>query len=77
MTRLIVESQVGADGVLRLAVPVGTGEANQAVKVTIESLSTPGAEQANYVAWLDRITGKWQGDFERMPQGDFEPRDAL
>ena len=77
MTRLVVESQVGADGVLRLDVPLGAADANLAVKVTIDAVPKPDAEQANYVAWLDRVAGKWQGDFERLPQGEFELRDEF
>jgi hypothetical protein len=34
-------------------------------------------DQAQYAAWLDSIAGRWQGEFERMPQGDFEERDQL
>jgi hypothetical protein len=77
MNRLIVRSRVDADGVLRVSVPVGPAEADREVQVTIDPLVSVAAEQAEYVAWLDRIAGQWQGDFERMPQGDFEQRDPL
>lgn len=77
MTRMIVESQIGADGVLRLAVPVGQADANHAVKVTIEPLPPFDGDQAKYIAWLDGFAGNWQGDFEQMPQGEFEVREPL
>lgn len=77
MTRMIVESLIGADGVLRLAVPVGAADANHAVKVTIEPLPPAAEDQAKYVAWIDGLVGQWQGDFERMPQGEYESRDSL
>lgn len=38
MKPIQVESQVGPDGVLHLAVPVGSTEANRQVIVTIEQL---------------------------------------
>ncbi|HUQ69303.1 MAG TPA: hypothetical protein VM165_07270 [Planctomycetaceae bacterium] len=77
MTRLVVRSRVDADGVLRVTVPVGAADADREVQVTIESVATPAASHASYVAWLESIAGQWQGDFERLPQGDFEPRDEL
>jgi hypothetical protein len=41
MTRMVLKSRVGADGVLQLNIPVGAGEANREVQVTIESEPTP------------------------------------
>ncbi len=35
MTRIVLKSNVGADGVLHLAVPVGPDGANRAVRVVI------------------------------------------
>ena len=75
MTRLVVESQVGADGVLRLDIPLGAADANLAVKVTIDAVQISSAEKARHVGWLDRIAGGWQGNFEHLPHGDFESRD--
>ena len=36
MSRIIVHSQVGPDGVLHLTVPVGSASADREVEVTIE-----------------------------------------
>ncbi len=77
MSRLIVRSRVDADGVLRVEVPLGTDEADHEMQVTIESLPTSLNPQADYVAWLESLAGSWQGDFEPMPQGDPEERDAF
>jgi len=77
MNRLIVRSRVDGDGVLRVVVPIGATEADREVQVTVEPLSQAVGEQAEYIAWLDSIAGKWQGEFELMPQGGFETRDVL
>ena len=75
MNAMIVRSRVDADGVLRVAVPVGAAEADRELQVTIEPLPHHGDEHAEYVAWLEKSAGRWKGDFERLPQGDFEERD--
>jgi hypothetical protein len=77
MTSMIVRSRVDADGVLRVVVPVGAAEADREVQVTIEPLPERNAEQAEYIAWLENSAGRWQGEFERMPQGSFEQRDSF
>ena len=75
--KLTVLSRVDADGVLRVAVPVGNAEAERDMQVTVESLPPNGDSQVDYLAWLDRSAGAWRGDFEPMPQGNFEARDAM
>lgn len=82
MNRLILTSKVDADGILRMAVPVGPAEADREVQVTIESppASSPwtSEDQRKYAEWLKQnIFGKWEGEFERMPQGEYEERDPL
>jgi hypothetical protein len=77
MTRVIVHSKVDADGILRLAVPLGSGEADREMQVTIESSAPQESVGENYHAWLDSVAGRWQGEFERLPPGTFESRDAL
>jgi hypothetical protein len=78
MDRLIIHSRVDADGVLRIAVPVGKEDADREMLVTIEP--TPPADspaQEDYRAWLDSIAGQWRGEFERLPVAEFETRDTL
>lgn len=77
MTRVIVHSKVDADGILRLAVPLGSTEAEREMQVTIESAAPQLAGNDDYHAWLDSVAGRWQGEFERLPQGTFESREAL
>jgi hypothetical protein len=76
MTRIVMKSKVGADGVLQLTVPVGQEEANREVQVTIETAprATPKQE---YLDFLQRTAGAWQGDFERPEQWRLEERDPL
>ena len=78
MTRTIVKSRVGADGVLAVEVPLGKAEANREVTVTIEPVSTkPAMTQEEWSAWVLSMAGTWQGDFERPEQGEYEQRDPL
>jgi hypothetical protein len=77
MTRTVLKSRVGADGVLSVRVPLGRDDANCEVTVTIEPASIAAKDEAGYVAWLESIAGRWQGDFEQLPQGEFERRDPL
>ncbi|MEO2088388.1 MAG: hypothetical protein ABGY75_02690 [Gemmataceae bacterium] len=77
MTRVVTKSRVGADGVLHLELPLGTPEAGREVQVTVESVMSPTMTQAEWVAFLDRTAGAWQGEFERPPQGEYETREAL
>jgi len=77
MQRMIVKSRVGADGVVRVSVPVGTADADREVKVTIEPLATEPAPRQEYLDFLQATAGAWQGDFERPEPGDYEVRDSL
>jgi hypothetical protein len=77
MNTMIVRSRVGADGVLRVAVPVGSAEADREMQVTIEPLPERRNEGAEYLAWLEKSGGRWMGDFERPPQGAFEERERF
>jgi hypothetical protein len=77
MNRMILRSRVDSDGVVRINVPVGVSEANREVQLTIEPTSEPAQEQSDYITWLNRISGMWQGEFERMPQGELEQREPF
>jgi len=39
MTRVVVKSRVGSDGILQLHLPIGQAEADQEVQVTVESVA--------------------------------------
>jgi hypothetical protein len=79
MTPTVVTSRVGADGVLNVVVPLGPGEANREVRVTVEPIVKKSVDmtQEEWAAWVDAMAGTWQGDFERPPQGELEERDPL
>jgi hypothetical protein len=77
MRRLILRSRVGADGVLRVTVPVGQAEADQDVQVIIEPVSATVQSNQDYLDFLQATAGAWQGNFERPDQGDYEVRDPL
>lgn len=78
MTPLVVNSRVGKDGVLRLDWPLGPGGAETEVKITVEPLKPAAAmTPEQWRGWVASLAGSWQGDFERMPQGEFESRETL
>jgi hypothetical protein len=74
-------SRVDAEGVLHFALEVGEEYANKFVRVTVESIEPPADDsplsEEERIKLLKSIAGKWQGDFERPPQGDYERRDEL
>jgi hypothetical protein len=78
MNRIVVKSKVGSDGILHLALPVGMGEADQEVQVTVESLgpSEPLTSE-QWDAWVDWMAGSWRGDLQRPAPGEFEKREPL
>ena len=78
MNRMVLKSKVGRDGVLHLDLPLGLAEAEIDVQVTVEpvALKKP-MDQKEWRAWVESMAGSWQGNFERMPQGEFEERLSL
>ena len=47
------------------------------VQVSIERSSEESNGATNYKSWLDGLAGRWQGDFVRGDEGDFETRESL
>jgi hypothetical protein len=77
MNRIVVKSRVGGDGILQLSLPVGVAEADREVLITVEPVgpAVPSPDE-----WRRRIletAGKWQGDFKRPEQGEYEWREPL
>ncbi len=77
MTRIIITSKVGSDGVLHLTLPLEPAAAGQDVRVTVEPVvpRVPTPEE-----WRQAVlatAGRWQGEFERPPQGEYEEREPL
>ncbi|MCC6419066.1 MAG: hypothetical protein IT429_12600 [Gemmataceae bacterium] len=77
MTRIVVTSKVGPDGVLHLTLPVGTADANQEVRVTVEPVVGPMPTAEEWRRAVLATAGQWRGDFERPLQGDYEEREPL
>jgi len=77
MSRVIVRSKIGSDGVLHLPLPVGLGDVGEDVQVTIETLPHRDQTPAEWKSWVETMAGSWHGDFERPPQGECEERESL
>jgi hypothetical protein len=77
MSRIEVLSRVGSDGVLRLNVPLSTADAGQDVRVIVEPVLRQAMTQEEWSRGVLNLAGRWLGEFERPPQGEFEVRDPL
>jgi hypothetical protein len=82
MQTIQVREKTGADGVLNLRIPLGLAETECEVTVVVQPKSTesrkPTPEELGWPpGFFDQVVGKWQGEFERPPQGEFEERDDL
>jgi len=77
MQRTIVNSRVGADGVLQVQVPLEAADANRDVRVTIEPADAVPTVSDDYPSWLRSVAGQWRGELERSPQGTLEEREWL
>jgi len=77
MNRIMVKSRVGSNGILQLTLPVGPADADREVQITVEPV---GPLVLSPDEWRRRIletAGKWQGEFERSEQGEYEHREPL
>lgn len=67
-------------GILRPVTPLGLADGAR-VHLRIEEengeCGTSAKQAANYAAWLEGLSGRWQGDFERGTEGTFETREPL
>jgi hypothetical protein len=77
MNRMVVKSTVSSDGVLRLALPIGIEAANREVQVTVESAFPLPVTQEEWRNLILSTAGKWQGEFERPEQGEYQQREPL
>lgn len=77
MSRIIVRSKVGSDGLLHLPLPAGLADAGDDVQVTIETLPYQDHTPMEWKSWVEGMAGSWHGDFERPPQGECEVRESL
>jgi hypothetical protein len=82
MAMVEIKSQVGPDGMLLLAIPVGAENANRQVKVTVAALeeapAPPKMTQREREEFIDRTAGSIDDPtFVRPPQGELEERGEL
>jgi hypothetical protein len=77
MNRIVIKSRVGSDGILQLALPVGPADADREVQITIEPVGPPLLSPDEWRRRILETAGKWQGEFERPGQGEYEQREPL
>ena len=77
MNRIVIKSKVSRDGILHLDVPVGQADADKEVQVTVESIPSRPVSLEEWQRLVLSTAGKWQGEFERTEQGDYEIREPL
>ena len=77
MAPIEVLSTVGDDGVLRLALPLPPAVAGRQVRVTVEPAPRRMMTQEEWGRGVFGLAGRWSGEFERPPQGEYEGRDPL
>jgi hypothetical protein len=73
VTRKVIHSRVGPDGVLHLDVPMGSDEANREVRIIVEDVPTVSGPPRTEQEWQDfirRTAGSvTDPDFRRHEQG--------
>jgi hypothetical protein len=80
MNSIQLKSRVGADGVLKLEVPVEVTETDLDVLVVFQPLAQrPALDKLGWPSgFFETIAGGWQGEpLTRAPQGDYEDRAEL
>jgi hypothetical protein len=65
--------RAGPDGVLTLS--LGETYANKLVQVTVQTI--PETTREEWLRFIENTAGKWEGELERPPQGEYEERDPL
>jgi hypothetical protein len=77
MSRIVVKSKVGSDGVLQLTLPLGAAEADREVQVTVEPIKNP-MTQEEWRQWVLSMAGSIPDPtFLRHDQGEYEQREEL
>jgi hypothetical protein len=79
MNRMVLQSRVGADGVLHVSVPIGKEDADRDVQVTIGPIEAgvPPMTQEEWRQFVMETAGARQGDLERPALLESEQRDEL
>jgi hypothetical protein len=77
MDTIYMTSTIGSDGILNISLPLSTADANRQVKITVEPLSPAPMSQEEWRRRVLATAGKWEGEFERPDQGEYEVREPL
>jgi hypothetical protein len=77
MTRIVLKSQVGRDGILHLDLPVGIADANKEVQITVDPVR-PSMSQEEWRKFIAQTAGSISDpEFRRWDEGGFEDREPL
>ena len=68
-----VTIRADSDGVVTLS--LGEACANKLVQVTVQTI--PETTREEWLRFIENTAGKWEGELERPPQGEYEERDPL
>jgi hypothetical protein len=77
MNRIVVKARVGSNGILQVALPVGPADADREVQITVEPVGPAALSPDEWRRGILETAGKWQGEFERPEQGEYEQREPL
>ncbi len=71
--------QAGQDKVLRMSVPVDEALGRYRVIMLIEAEEKSRGKELDQwpPGFFERTAGAWVGELERLPQGEYEKREAL
>lgn len=77
MNRIVVNTKLDSEGVLHLALPIGAADADRAVRIIVEPTSSVSLSQEEWRQRILQTAGKWQGEWQRPEQGNYEQREPL
>jgi hypothetical protein len=81
MNRIILQSRVGSDGVLRITVPIGKEDGDREVQVTIDPVQVGPSTSMTQEEWRDFVQTTagsiTDPSFVRHDQGEYERREEL
>jgi hypothetical protein len=84
MNKVILTSQVGADGVLKVTVPLKPEDANQTVRIIVapldeaEAPATRPTTREDWLKFIERTAGSiTDPTFERAPQAEYKQGEVV
>jgi hypothetical protein len=78
MNRMVVNSRIGADGILHITVPIGKADADREVQVTIDPVHPSRMTQEEWRCFVLSTAGSINDPtFVRHEQGEYEHREEL